>query len=122
VGSPWTEPAIDVTFDDVTPVLRERLDALSRAHAAGRLPKHRLYEQVHALWVVERVVAEADPNGFDLDAPPGPAERRFGMALAQAMHEGLSLDDIGAVAGTDRERLIAVGKRTIRRTGWLKHV
>jgi hypothetical protein len=59
---------------------------------------------------------------FRLDEPPSDAERRFGAVLGQAFHQGCSLADVAFAATLPADQIIAIGKRTIRRTKWLERL
>jgi len=64
----------------------------------------------------------ADLAAFNLDEPASDAERRFGFVLGQAFHQGCSLADVSFAARLPSERVIAIGKRTIRRTKRLERL
>jgi len=77
---------------------------------------------MNALLAVAGVAHDVDPATFLLDGPPSDAERHFGTVVGRAFHEGCSLDDVALAAGLPPDRVLAIGKRTIRRTNWLKHL
>ena len=84
---------------------------------------HRIYyERVHALLAVAEVARTTNPAAFNLDEPPAGTERLFGSTLGQAFHQGCSLADVSFASRLPSERVVAIGKRTIRRTGWLKRL
>ena len=80
------------------------------------------YERVHALLAVASVTRGKNRAGFNLAEPPSDGEKRFGEILGQAFHQGCSLADVSFAARLPPEHIIAVGKRTIRRTNWLKRI
>ncbi len=47
------------------------------------------------------------------------AERDLGRVLGQAFHQGCALADAALATGLPPDRLVAIGKRTIRGTKWL---
>ena len=77
------------------------------------------YERMHALLAVGAVARSARPATFPLEHPPSEAEKRFGSVLGQAFHQGCSLADVALAAALPEERVVAIGKRTIKRSGWL---
>ena len=80
------------------------------------------YERMHALLAVAAVAGTTKPATFPLELPPSEAEKRFGTVLGQAFHEGCSLADVALAAALPEERVVAIGKRTIKRSGWLGHL
>jgi hypothetical protein len=64
-------------------------------------------------------VRDIDPAAFRLTEPPTDAERHLGTVLGQAFHQGCSLADVAFATGLPADRVVEIGKRTIRRTGWL---
>ena len=77
------------------------------------------YERAHALLVLASVARDTDPATFVLDEPPSPAEQELGFVIGQAFHQGWSLADVAFAAGIPADHIVAIGKRTIRRKGWL---
>jgi hypothetical protein len=58
-----------------------------------------------------------------LDFGFGPAaDSDLGTMLGQAFHEGCSLGDVTLAAKLPPDLVIAIGKRTIRRTKWLRRL
>ena len=43
-------------------------------------------------------------------------QRRLGFCIGQAFHQGCSLPDVALATGLAADQVIAIGKRTIRRT------
>jgi hypothetical protein len=84
---------------------------------------HRIYyERVHALLVVESTARHTDPAALQADGPPSDAEKDLGCVFGQAFHQGLSLADLALAAQLPADQIVAIGKRTIRRTNWLKRL
>jgi len=54
--------------------------------------------------------------------PPAEAERELGFAFGQAFHKGCSLADVALATGLPPDQVVAIGKRTIRRTEWLNRI
>lgn len=80
------------------------------------------YERAHALLAVASVTRGKDRRGFNLDQPPSDGEKSFGAILGQAFQQGCCLADVAFAARLPPDHIIAVGKRTIRRTNWLKRI
>jgi hypothetical protein len=80
------------------------------------------YERVHALLAVEGTARRTDPAALQLDGPPSDAEKDLGSVFGQAFHQGLSLADVVLAAQLSAGQVVAIGKRTIRRTNWLKRL
>ncbi len=74
------------------------------------------YERMHVLLAVADVAQNANPAAFRLNEPPSAAEKHFGGVLGQALHQGCDLADIALAAQLPPEPVVAIGKRTIRRT------
>jgi hypothetical protein len=80
------------------------------------------YERAHALLVLASVAKKADPAAFALGEAPSPAERQLGFVIGQAFHQGWSLADVAFAAGIPADQIVEIGKRTIRRKGWLERL
>jgi hypothetical protein len=80
------------------------------------------YERVHCLLALASWARRADPASFRLDEPPTNAEHDLGRILGQAFHQGCSLADTALATGLPPDRVIAIGKRTIRRAKWLSRI
>ncbi len=78
------------------------------------------YERLAVLLGVAALAQRTDPGEFDLSSPATEAERRFGAVIGQAFHQGCSLQDLALATGVPGDAIIAIGKRTIRRTAWLQ--
>jgi hypothetical protein len=80
------------------------------------------YERACCLVTLARIARRADPASFRLDEPPANAERALGRVLGQAFHQGCSLADVALATRLPPDRVVAIGKRTIRRTKWLGQI
>jgi hypothetical protein len=67
----------------------------------------------------DRAARRTDPASIRLDEPPAEAERDLGRVLGQAFHPGCSIADAALASGLPPDRVVAIGKRTIRGTKWL---
>ncbi len=122
----WRSPVFGEKFYDVPAFLLPRLSEMA-TEVATELPDPQTglrvyYERVHCLILLADVARRTDPASFRLDEPPANAELDLGRALGQAFHQGCSLADIALATGLPPERVAAIGKRTIRRTGWLRRI
>jgi hypothetical protein len=99
-----------------------KLTAMGKELTGTDLDHRIYYERVHALLVVAGVARHTNPARFNLDEPPSDAERGFGFMLGQAFQQGCSLADVAFAAWRPSERVVAIGKQTIRRTGWLERL
>jgi hypothetical protein len=118
----WRTPVFGIKLERVPVFLLPRL-----AEMAGEVPDNDVgrriyYERIHCLLVLSSVAGDADPAGFQLAEPPTGAERDLGEVLGQAFHQGCSLADIALATGLPPDRVVAIGKRTIRGTGWLSRI
>jgi hypothetical protein len=77
---------------------------------------------MHALLALAATARNIDLTTFAPDEPPSDAEKILGSLIAQAFHEGCSLADVALAAGLPDEQVVAIGKRTIKRTGWLERL
>jgi NAD(P)-dependent dehydrogenase (short-subunit alcohol dehydrogenase family) len=80
------------------------------------------YERVHCLILLPDLARGTDPASFRLDEPPTNAEQGLGRALGQAFQQECSLADIAFATGLPPDLIVAIGKRTIRRTRWLSRI
>jgi hypothetical protein len=80
------------------------------------------YERAHCLMTLASIARRTDPASFQLSEPPTDAERHLGLVLGQAFHQGCSLADVALATGLPPDRVIAIGKRTIRRAQWLSRI
>jgi hypothetical protein len=118
----WRLPIFGDKIGRVPAFLVPKLTALAK-ELPGTGVDHRIYyERVHALLAVAGSARSANPADFNLDEPPSAAEQEFGSVLGQAFHQGCSLADVSFAAGLPSECVVAIGKRTIRRTGWLERL
>ena len=79
-------------------------------------------ERVHCLILLAGVAPRTDRASFRLDEPPANSERDLGRALGQAFHQGCSLADIALATRLPPDRVVAIGKQTIRGTKWLSRI
>jgi hypothetical protein len=114
----WRDPVFDERYEQIPNALASRLTAMAD-EISGR---HIYYERMHALLAVAGITKITDVTAFDLDSAPSDAERQFGAVLGQAFHQGCQLPDVALAAGLAPDRVVAIGKRTIRRTNWLKRL
>ena len=84
--------------------------------------RHIYYERMHALLVVAPAGATWDLLGAPADQPPSADERELGRAIGQAFHQGCQLRDVALAAQLPPERVVAIGRRTIRGTRWLQRL
>lgn len=88
-------------------------------HAAGR---RIYYERVHCLLALASVARRTNLASSRLDEPPAEAERYLGRFLGQAFHQGCPIADAALATGLPPDRVVAIGKRTIRRAKWLSRL
>jgi hypothetical protein len=118
----WQSPVFGERFCDVPAFLLPRLAKMATEVPDTDLGLRIYYERVHCLIVLAHIARRTDPASFDLTEPPASAERDLGLALGQAFHQGCPLADIGLAAGLPPDRVVAIRKRTIRRTKWLSQI
>ena len=122
----WRSPVFREKFYDVPAFLLPRLAEMATEVAAEVPDPHTgrriYYERACCLTTLAHVARRTDPASFRLDEPPANAERALGRVLGQAFHQGCSLADIALATGQPPDRVVAIGKRTIRRTKWLSQI
>jgi len=118
----WRLPIFGDKIRQVPAFLVPRLTEMANELPNTGLDRRIYYERVHALLAVASIIRGKNRAGFNLDEPPSDAEKRFGAILGQAFHQGCSLADVSFAARLRPEHIIAVGKRTIHRTNWLKRI
>ncbi len=118
----WRSPVFREKFHNVPAFLLPRLAKMATEVPDTDTGRRIYYERVHCLIVLAYVAGRTDPASFRLDEPPADAERGLGRVLGQAFHQGCSLADIALAAGLPPDRVVAIGKRTIRRTKWLSRI
>ena len=118
----WRLPIFGDKIGRVPAFLVPELTAMAKELPGTDLDRRIYYERVHALLAVAGAARSANPAGFNLDEPPSDAEREFGSVLGQAFHQGCSLADVSFAARLPSERVVAIGMRTIRPTGWLERL
>jgi hypothetical protein len=118
----WRSPVFREKFHNVPAFLLPRLTEMATevpdTHAGRRI----YYERVHCLVVLASIAKRTDPASFQLTESPTNHERDLGFALGQAFHQGCALADVALATGLPSDRVIAIGKRTIRRTEWLSRI
>ena len=72
--------------------------------------------------MVASIAGRTDLAAIQLDQPPSADEKDLGTVFGQAFHQGCSLADVAFAADLPADQVVAIGKRTIRRTGWLKRI
>src|SRR5258708_29157997 len=118
----WRFPNFGDKTRRVPAFMVPRLTEMANELPGTDLDRRIYYERVHALLAVAPATGGKDRAGFNLDEPPSDAGKDFGAILGQAFHQGCSLADVAFAARLPPEHIIAVGKRTIRRTNWLKRI
>jgi hypothetical protein len=126
-GSPrlikfWRSPVFREKFRNVPAVLLPRLSEMASEVPVTDLGRRMYYERVHALLAVEAVATRADVATLQLADSPSDAERRLGRVIGQAFHQGCTLADVAMAARLPADQVVAIGKRTIRGTGWLQRI
>jgi len=118
----WRAPVFGVKLQQVPAFLLPRLAEMASEVPDTDVGRRIYYERVHCLLVLAHIAMRTDLAGFRLTEPPMDAERHLGAVLGQAFHQGCSLADVAFATGLPAERVVAIGKRTIRRTGWLSRI
>jgi hypothetical protein len=118
----WRSPVFREEFHNVPAFMLPRLAKMATEVPNTHLGLRIYYELVHCLMVLAHIARRVDPASFRLTEPPTNAEQDLGLALGQAFHQGCSLADIALATGLPADRVVAIGKRTIRRTKWLSRI
>ena len=122
----WRSPVYREKFYNVPAFLLPRLAEMATEVATEFPDPHTglrvYYERVHCLILLAGVARRTDPASFRLDEPPAHSERDLGRTLSQAFHQGCSLADIALATRLPPDRVVAIGKRTIRGTKWLSRI
>jgi hypothetical protein len=120
--SQWRDPVWNERYQQVPARLVPRLTEMA-TEVADMAVGHRIYyERVHALLAVAGIARRADFVAIQFADPPSDAEKLIGSVFGQAFHEGCSLADVAFAAGVRADQVVAIGKRTIRRTSWLERL
>ena len=114
----WRDPVFDEPHGRVPVGLAARLTEMAD-QTSGR---HIYYERMHALLALSSTARSTDPAQFEFDDAPTDDEKQLGSVIGQAFHRGCSLSDVALASGLAPEQVVAIGKRTIRRAGWLKRL
>jgi hypothetical protein len=135
----WRDPIFDEKFEEIPAALAARLADMAAELTAGEdvataldqwrhvrrspglLPKGMriYYERLGTLLALAWTARRVNAATFDGREPPSQVEKAVGRVIAQSFHQGCSLADVALASGLDPEQVIAIGKRTIRRTKWL---
>jgi len=122
----WRSPVYRERFYNVPAFLLPRLAEMATEVATEFPDPHTglrvYYERAHCLILLAGIARRTDPASFRLDEPPANSERDLGRALSQAFHQGCSLADIALATRLPPDRVVAIGKRTIRGTKWLSRI
>ena len=118
----WRTPVFREKLHDVPAFLLSRLSEMAAEVPNTQLGHRIYYERIHCLLALASVAKRTDPASFQLTEPPTDAERHLGSVLGQAFHQGCTLADIALATRLPPDRVVAIGKRTIRRTKWLSRI
>jgi hypothetical protein len=118
----WRSPVFGEKFHNVPAFLLPRLAEMASEVPNSDLGRRIYYERASVLIALAGFAMRTDTASFRFAEPPTDAERRLGLVIGQAFHEGCSLADITLAARIPPDLVIAIGKRTIRRTGWLRRL
>ena len=118
----WRSPVYREKFYDVPAFLLPRLAEVATEFPDPHTGLRVYYERAHCLILLAGIARRIDPASFRLDEPPANSERDLGRALSQAFHQGCSLADIALATRLPPDRVVAIGKRTIRGTKWLSRI
>lgn len=118
----WRSPVFAEKFYNVPAFLLPRLSELATEVSSAGGGRGTYYARVHCLMKLASIAKEADPASFPPTGPPTHAERDLGHAIGEAFYHGCSVQDVALAIGLPADQIVAVGKRTIRRTGWLSRI
>jgi hypothetical protein len=118
----WRSPVFKEKFSNVPVFLLPRLTRMASEVPDTPTGRRIYYERVNCLIVLASVARRTDPASICLDEPPAEAERDLGRVLGQAFHQGCSIADAALASGLPPDRVVAIGKRTIRGTKWLSRM
>lgn len=116
----WRSPVFKEKFYNVPAFMLPRLSAMAAEVPDADLGHRIYYERAHALLAVEGVARRTDFAAIQLTNSPSETEKRLGGVIGQAFHLGCTLADVAFAAGLPPDQIVAIGKRTIRRTAWLQ--
>jgi hypothetical protein len=119
---PWRDPVWNERYRQIPARLVPRLTEMATELARTDLGHRIYYERVHVLLAVEVIARRTDLAAIQLGSPPSDAEKRLGSVFGEAFHQGCPLADVALAAELPADRVVAIGKRTIRRTNWLKRL
>jgi hypothetical protein len=109
-------------FYNVPAFLLPRLSELATEVSGADGGRGIYYARVQCLMKLASIANETDPASFQAAEPPTNAERDLGHAIGDAFYHGCSLQDIVLATGLPADQVVAVGKRTLRRTRWLSQI
>jgi hypothetical protein len=118
----WRDPVWNERYRHIPARLVPRLTEMATELAHTDLGHRIYYERVHVLLAVAAIARLTDPAAIQPGSPPSDAEKRLGSVFGQAFHQGCPLADIALAAELPADQIVAIGKRTIRRTSWLKRL
>ena len=118
----WRSPVFKQKLYNVPAFLLPRLAEMAAEVPDTHLGRRIYYERAYCLLGLASVARRTDPASFRLDEPPTNAEMDLGTVLGKAFHQGCSLADTALATGLPPDRVVAIGKRTIRRTTWLSRI
>jgi hypothetical protein len=115
----WCDPLFNERHSDVPRPLAERLARMADEITARSIGRHVYYERLHALLALASIARHTDVGRFELEEPPSDPEKQLGASIGQAIHQGCTLADVVLATDLRPDQVVAIGKRTIRRTKWL---
>jgi hypothetical protein len=118
----WRTPVFRIKLQRVPAFLLPRLAEMAAEVPDTDLGKRIYYERIHCLLVLASVARDTDPAAFRFTEPPNDDERHLGEVLGQAFHQGCTIADIALATRLPPDRVVTIGKRTIRRTKWLSRI
>ncbi|MGZ4286626.1 MAG: hypothetical protein ACXVHB_21095 [Solirubrobacteraceae bacterium] len=117
------DPVFSDAHRNVSVSLAARLTELADELTSGENVAEAFADaRLAALLAVDAIARRTKPATFPLDNPPSEAEKRFGSVLGQAFHEGCPLADVALAAALPEKQVVAIGKRTSKRSAWLDHL
>jgi hypothetical protein len=113
----WRSPVFRIKLQRVPAFLVPRLAELETEVPSSSEGKALYYGRVSCL-----LTLAVTPRPSSTAEPPTEAERELGHAIGSAFYHGCSLADIAFATGLPPEQVVAIGRRTLRRTKWLSHI
>lgn len=118
----WRSPVFREKFSNVPVFLLPRFTEMAAEVPNTPTGRRIYYERVHCLLGLASVARRTNLASVRLDEPPAEPERYLGRFLGQAFHQGCSIADVALATGLPPDQVVAIGKRTIRRTKWLNQI